>query len=284
MKKKLNIIVVGAGLLGASILLALKKNGATGSLIAICRDKKSVTKLQQTQPKIKSMALPAEAAFNSADIIILAMPVKQIEQFLLKAPEDIPPNCLVMDVGSTKESILKSAHKSSLRKQFIGCHPMAGGTGRGPAYAKADLFMGADCFIINAISKQLQKRATEFWKSLGCNTIAVSATHHDAIVAAVSHAPHLLSTALYLALDKEKNTKLKYEGPGLKSMLRLSGSNAVIWSAIYQSNGRRISRELELIVNSIQSIKKIIDDKNWKKLEATLEKVSRARQKVKYGE
>ncbi|MFT5207300.1 MAG: prephenate dehydrogenase [Candidatus Omnitrophota bacterium] len=284
MTKRSNVLVVGAGLLGASILLALRKSGSVGSAAAICRDKKSITKLKECQPKIRSLAMPASAAFKAADIIILAMPVKQIEDFLLNAPDGISPNCLIMDVGSTKESILKAVRKSSLKKQFIGCHPMAGGTGRGPAYAKFDLFTGADCFIVNDMSKKLQLKAIKFWRDLGCSTISLSAKRHDAIVAAVSHAPHLLSTALFLALDKPKNAKLKYEGPGLKSMLRLSGSNAVIWSSIYQSNGQRISAELDLIVNSIKNIKKMIDDKNWKKLGNTLDRVSKIRQKVNYDE
>jgi len=287
MKKPLfnKVTIVGVGLIGGSLGLAIKKNKLANQVVGIGHRKTSIQKaIKKKAIDQGSLSLPSGT--KQADLVILATPVGLIIKFLKELACCLKPGAIVIDVGSSKEEIVKIAEKNLSRENpFIGCHPMAGSEKRGIDIARKDLFDNAVCIITPTKRSDpgALKKIKIFWKNLGSRIEVISPARHDSLIATVSHLPHLVSTGLVLKLEQENQKKsswLKVIGPGFKDTTRIAASPPAIWQDICFSNRGNIIKDisdLRVILKRLENCLKKNQRKDFLKL---LNKAKNSREKI----
>jgi prephenate dehydrogenase len=252
-----HVTIIGVGLLGGSIGLALKAlHGRDVHVAGVGRSLDSLNAAIKAGA-IDSAHLDAAEAAPSTDLVILATPVCTFEHHLRRLAPVLKKSAWVTDVGSTKLAVVKTANRLIGQDRFIGSHPMAGSDVRGVANASADLFAAATC-IITPSSKTpptLRRRASGLWKSLGMKTIEMSPARHDQVVARISHLPHLLSAALMLL---PKDDDLAAAAGGFKDMTRISGGDVEMWRGILLTNKQNILAALDAYEKRLRETRRII--------------------------
>lgn len=258
MQRISNISILGGGLLGGSIALAAGKHFQT----------KVWSRRAEAAAEAQSLGLHATTdlatAVRSADLLILCVPVGAMAALLEQAiAAGLPAHCLITDVGSVKrlphEALRSIVQEKSL--DFIGSHPMAGGEKGGIAQARADLFHNAACLLTNDENCGADQAAAleEFWLSLGCRTSWTDANTHDALVARVSHFPHLLA-AVGATVSLKDPTLAGFGGGGLRDTTRVAAGNPQMWAEILCENRHSVISAIDEAMIELQHMKKVLED------------------------
>ena len=277
------VSIIGVGLIGASLGLALKQAKVVHQMIGVGR---SAANLDQAlkMGAIDRVADLAEAV-QSSQWIVLCVPVAQMRAIFTQLEPHLGSNTLITDAGSTKSDVILAAKEVLGKKvcQFVPAHPIAGGAQHGAAAARADLFQGKQTIIC-----QLQENSAadvalveEFWKVLGSNIKRISAVQHDAIYAAVSHLPHILSYALMASVlnSEDAEQKLGHAGAGFRDFTRIAASSPEMWRDICIANKQAILKELDQYLSVTGRLREMIAKEDAAGLEKVFQKASQARQK-----
>jgi len=243
MKKPLfhTVAVVGVGLIGGSIGLAVKKRGLAKIVVGVARRKKSIAEIFDKKAA-DVVTLDWKEGVAQADLVILCAPVPVIADQLRTISSHIKKGALVIDVGSSKSLIEKEARKH-LKNRFVGCHPMAGSEAKGVSHASENLFENSVCFVAKK-----DARILNFWKALGASTIVMDAESHDRWVASASHLPHLLAFSLFQ--DFKVSPKIPLN-PSLQGLARIAKSDPGLWADIFLSNEKNVSAASQKIRKSL---------------------------------
>lgn len=267
MKLFKKVAIIGVGLIGGSLGLALKKKGLAGEIIGIGHRQKSINEaIRRRAIDESSLEL---SSIKDADLVILATPVGEILKILPQLAQFINSNCLVIDVGSTKSEIMKLAQKSKVK--FIGCHPLAGMEKKGVENAKCGIFQDSLCLLVplkNTTNPALEK-IQRFWKILGARTKLIDARSHDRILAFTSHLPHAVVFSL---LDCIRPGYLPYAASGLKDTTRIGLSDPCLWRDIFLTNREELLLAINTFEKSLQRLKFLIKNNNNRVLRTYLEK------------
>lgn len=271
-----HVAIVGLGLIGGSFALALKR-ARLAERITAWDNEETIREACE-----RGMIDGKEEAFGSggksdADFIYLAAPVGAIINFLFKSGDSLKPDAIVTDAGSTKREICKAAReKLSGAVAFIGGHPMAGSHNRGINHADADLFCDAPYAIVPCDEMktldepyaQAVNTVIEVVSKIGGKPIVLTAEEHDRVVARVSHAPQLISTALAVrAAGADEVKTIALAGSGFAEMTRLAASNWSVWEDICRTNGDEIACALDEFGEAIESARKAIRDGDFAKVQ-----------------
>jgi prephenate dehydrogenase len=278
------ILIFGVGLIGGSIALKAKN-------LRLCKEIVGISRSNGTDlsPFVKSGMLDRassnyQSEIQSADLIVLATPVAQIEITLEKIYPLLTANTLITDVGSTKTNINQAAKVFLKEKysQFIGSHPIAGSEKHGPQSAMADLFENKNIIITphTQSKKEDINKIENFWKKLGGITSIMDANLHDEIFATVSHLPHLLAFSLVNLINDKNNkeTMLEYAASGFRDFSRIAGSSAEMWRDICLANKDAILTDLELYKKEIEALSNLIKNNHHEDLLNYFLKASKTRQ------
>lgn len=277
------VSIVGVGLIGASLGLALKGAGVVREVIGVGRSSANLDQAKK-MGAIDRVADLAEAV-QSSQWIVLCVPVAQMRAIFTQLEPHLGSNTLITDAGSTKSDVILAAKEVLGKKvcQFVPAHPIAGGAQHGAAAARADLFQGKQTIIC-----QLQENSAadialveEFWKVLGSNIKRISAVQHDAIYAAVSHLPHILSYALMASVlnSEDAEQKLGHAGAGFRDFTRIAASSPEMWRDICIANKQAILKELDQYLSVTGRLREMIAKEDAAGLEKVFQKASQARQK-----
>jgi len=277
------VSIVGVGLIGASLGLALKGAGVVREVIGVGRSSANLDQAKK-MGAIDRVADLAEAV-QSSQWIVLCVPVAQMRAIFTQLEPHLGSNTLITDAGSTKSDVILAAKEVLGKKvcQFIPAHPIAGGAQHGAAAARADLCQGKQTIIC-----QLQENSAadvalveEFWKVLGSNIKRISAVQHDAIYAAVSHLPHILSYALMASVlnSEDAEQKLGHAGAGFRDFTRIAASSPEMWRDICIANKQAILKELDQYLSVTGRLREMIAKEDAAGLEKVFQKASQARQK-----
>ena len=239
-----SLAVVGLGLIGTSVIQAAKR------------------RWPDVHPRGISRTDSLDAV-TGCEVVVLATPVDAIIDILPKIKPLIGPDTLVIDAGSTKRAILAAA---SGMPQFVGGHPMAGGTEPGPAGAKSDLFDGRAWFLMNPrAQKALIDRAAAFVSGLGATPVVMDddGRRHDEIVAAVSHLPQVVASALMVVASEAVGPDgLQWAGSGLRDTTRLARSHSDMWMSILATNKDQVRPLLKQLAMRLDIIADHLDDRD----------------------
>lgn len=285
MNSKVNygtVTIVGVGLIGASLGLALKQAGVVNTILGVGRS------AANTEQALKMGAIDqvvdlVEAAKQS-DVIVLCVPVAQMRAAFEIMEPHLQPRTMLTDAGSTKGDVILAAKEILGKKacQFVPAHPIAGGAQHGANAAKADLFQDKQTIIcpLQENSPQDTDLIEGFWRSVGARVKKISSVQHDAIYAAVSHLPHILSYALMVSIinSEDADQKLEHIGAGFKDFTRIAASSPEMWRDICLGNRTSVLKELDQYLLIAGHMRQLIAENDGAAIEKLFKKASQARQ------
>ncbi len=253
------ITIVGVGLMGGSLALALRKYGFAGRILGVSSAR--TIRLALERGVIDQGATLEEAAPQS-DVIYLAQPISRILEALPAAARLAPDGALVTDAGSTKAAIANRAVELFTgRSFFVGGHPMAGKAERGVEAAEADLFQGAT-YVLTPLDRGLPEgqviEAFCGWlERIGTRLVVMNPEAHDRLVAFSSHLPQLASTALASVVGEQAagSPGWRVSGGGLRDMTRLALSAYDLWRDIVLTNSPNIERALSAYIQKLEHVR-----------------------------
>lgn len=256
------VVIVGLGLIGGSLGMALRKRRLAGKITGVPRAVRGSRHMALIRAAVDDVCVEKSrmtAVLNEADLVVLAMPVLANSEWIRRNAKHIGPKTVVIDVGSTKADIERVAARSLGKRSFVGCHPMAGSEKTGIEHSRADLFLDANCFITAANAK-----VEELWKRVGARPVRMTASEHDSWVAKTSHLPHVLAFILLrLAGNASEGAilgSIGYLNPSFKSSARLAKSNAGLWADIFWSNRTELLKCVSEFEEGLNSFKKALKD------------------------
>lgn len=250
------LYVVGIGLIGGSVALAARAAGLCTSVIGADVDPANLDLAQQGKVIDSAVRWVAGDSVPSAvapftvgdrDVVCLAIPVGQTEAVLRQLAPGWNANALYTDAGSTKATVIEAARAvfGRVPANFIPAHPVAGAEQSGVAAACADLFQHRRVLVtpVLANSLELVEAACAFWRGMGALVETMDATHHDHVLAATSHVPHLLAFALVDLLGRRDETVdvFRYAAGGFRDFTRIASSDPVMWRDICLANHGEIA-------------------------------------------
>jgi prephenate dehydrogenase len=252
------VAIIGFGLIGGSIALAIKRRWPASLIVAI--DEKPVIEVAM---RSHAADVGGDGLVMAGDVAlaILAAPVLQNIRIIETLPEFLPPDALVTDVSSTKRQIVAAAGRMP-SLQFIGGHPMAGAARGGLPGARADLFDGHPWILTpDADHAGPLERLDAFIKGLGAVPHIMSAELHDRLVGAVSHLPQLTASALMHVVGRlAGDAGFELAGPGLTDTTRLADSPANIWRDIAATNQETLREALDMLIRTLTDLRDGLGD------------------------
>jgi prephenate dehydrogenase len=272
------VTVIGLGLLGSSVCLAVSR-ALPGVKTAGFAHRPS-TRAKARRLKVADKVFDdIRASVAEADIVILATPIATFEGIFREIADALPPNCIVTDVGSTKVMPHKWAAKNLPKTvNYVGSHPIAGSEQRGVEFGRDDLFYRALCILTTTprlrsgqaktTNKKSLRILRDFWSALGCFVKVMSPAQHDRILADVSHLPHITAAALVNASNPEE---LKFAGKGFMDSSRIASGPANIWADVLLTNSKNVSRGIDRLAGELAKLKKAIRSGNRRQIEKLLE-------------
>lgn len=253
------IAVVGVGLLGGSIGLALRANGYQGHRVGIGRRSSSLRRALACEAVDETTRDPATGV-RDAELVILCTPISRFEPLIEQMAPGLAAGCVVTDVGSTKAEVVRLADRLlPERVRFVGSHPMAGSEKTGVEYARADLFENALCIVTP--SKQTPPATTRwvrrFWESIGGRSVVVDPDTHDKNLARVSHLPHAVATALVSLASRTSSIDLA--GPGFADTTRIASGDPGMWTDVFRTNRTSMMRAIDQLVRELQRFRRNLE-------------------------
>ena len=276
------VSIIGVGLIGASLGLALKQAGIVQKVLGVGRSKENLDQAQK-MGAIDGVVDLVEATKQS-DLIVLCVPVAQMRATFEVMEPHLQAKTLLTDAGSIKGDVILAAKEVLGKKacQFVPAHPIAGGAQHGASAAKTDLFRGKQTIIcpIQENSPEDIALIIGFWESVGSVVKQISSVQHDTLYAAVSHLPHILSYALMASVvnSEDADQKLSHVGAGFKDFTRIAASSPEMWRDICLGNRTAILKELDQYLAIVNHMRKLIAENDGAGLEKLFNKASKARQ------
>lgn len=262
------VTIIGAGLLGGSLGLALKAKALAGTVRGVGHRQASLDKALAVGA-IDEAYLDAAEATIGADLIVLCTPAATVPHFL----DAIRPVCgksaVVTDVASTKAEICAHAKRAWAEPyRFIGSHPMAGSEKFGPEHADAALYEGSVCLVEqpNGHAEDAHAAVVNLWQQLGARVVPVEPETHDAMVAMTSHVPHIVASALSQLVENAHNSG-PFIGSGFLDTTRVAEGRPELWRDICLTNSKAIEENLTKIIRLLQETSKAIKDSDALELE-----------------
>lgn len=269
------VVIIGTGLIGGSLGLALRKQRLAGQVIGLSRHQKNA-RLAKKIGAIDSIGSSLDVV-RDADLVILATPIDAIIDFAPQIAKKIKRGCIVIDVGSTKERIVSKL--SALIPNFLGCHPLAGSEKKGIANLQENIFKGSICIITPAlkINHRVLNKIKLFWKKLGARVIILSPKKHDQVLAFTSHLPHAVAFSLIAAIPDKF---LNISSSGLKDITRISGSDQLLWSQIFLSNRKNLLTAVSSFQSKLAALKAALKTRDIKYLTRILSSAKIKRERL----
>jgi len=264
------ISVIGLGLLGGSISLAISRllpKVKVAGYTHRASTRRSARKLSIANEIVNDI----KKSVSKADLVIIATPIFTFEQIFMDIADALPAGCIVTDVGSTKVLPHRwAAKRLPERVRYVGSHPVAGSEQRGVQFARADLFERATCILTTTAKtdRQAVQTVKRFWLYLGCSVKMMRPDEHDRIFADISHVPHVVAAALINANSEED---FKYAGTGFIDTSRIASGPSNIWTDILLTNSKNTIKGINRIIAELSKLKRAINNQNKRQIEILLE-------------
>lgn len=279
------LIVIGLGLIGGSVALGAKKRGLVKEVYAMNR---SADTLEYARDKgiadktFQSIEEVLEGA-SDEDLILLGVPVLSLGPVLEQIHKYLEADATITDVGSTKAALVEKARQvwSGLPSNFVPGHPIAGSEKFGVQAANGDLFEQHRVILTptGAEDEHHLQRVSGLWSGLGAGVDNMTADHHDKVLAATSHLPHVLAFVLVdqLASMEEQTEVLRYAAGGFRDFSRIAGSDPAMWRDIMIANKESISARIEEFESHLNQLKTALRDSSPEQIQEIFERAQKTR-------
>jgi prephenate dehydrogenase len=253
------VAILGLGLMGGALGLALKARGCCKSVTAYARREATREEALRLKAVDAVFADPAEAV-RDADLAVLCVPVFSMQALATAACSGLKPGCIVTDVGSTK-ALLTEQIRLSLRGSgavFVGSHPIAGSEQQGLEAARADLYEGAVTIVTRDSSEPQEalERVSAFWRCVGSVVCVMEPAEHDWIMARTSHLPHVAAALVAATVGREYAAAKvgAFCGPGFRDVTRVAEGSPDVWMDILRSNRPAVAAELQQLKARLDAV------------------------------
>lgn len=243
------LVIVGVGLIGGSLALALKGAGVVRQVVGVGRDPGNLERAI-ARGAIDRIESDVAQAVRGADMVFVATPVGAMAAVFERMAANLEPHALVTDGGSTKQSVIEAARAKLGAKlpQYVPSHPIAGSEKSGVEAASSELYRGREVIVTPLAENAPQSvaRVRAMWEACGARITEMPPRQHDAVLAAVSHLPHLLAYAYVNAIAGQPDGQavLAHAGSGFRDFTRLASSHAQMWRDICVANKDALLTEL----------------------------------------
>ena len=258
------LALIGIGLIGSSIALAARSSGAAGHIAIHTRSAATLEHATTLGLGDSYHADPASAV-ESADCVIICVPVGASQAVALAIASALKPGAIVSDVGSVKESVVRQvAPNLPAGVHFVPAHPVAGTEQSGPDAGFAELFRERWCILTppEGTEQAAVDRIADFWRALGANIDQMTSQHHDLVLAITSHVPHLIAYNIVgTANDLETVTKsevMKFAAGGFRDFTRIAASDPTMWRDVFLNNRDAVLEMLGRFNEDLSTLQKAI--------------------------
>jgi prephenate dehydrogenase len=277
------IAIIGPGLLGGSIALAMRKV-EPGAQIAVWARRAEAAQRVDALGIADLASTELDAVVADAGLIVLCVPIGAMPELAEQIAPRVSPETLVTDVGSVKASVVESlAPIFKNRGQFVGSHPMAGSERTGIEAASARLFEGAVCMITPDEDSDAAAVAeiSEFWRALGCVVRMLPPDVHDEIVALVSHLPHLLAASLVDLVCACNPDALHFCGNGFRDTTRVASGPPEMWAEILRANRGPLKESLDAMIENLREAAKLLGNSDDTEMKQFLARAKTERDRLR---
>jgi prephenate dehydrogenase len=254
------ITIVGVGLLGGSLGLAIKQRRLAAKVDGFVRRTSSIAECEKLGV-VDHATRELAPAVENADLVIVCTPLSQMRELTEKMLPALKKGAMVTDVGSVKGSVVEELEPlvAGAGGHFVGSHPMAGGEKTGVAAARADLFDGSVCLITPTANshKETVRRVGEFWEGLGARLLKLSPAEHDDLVSRASHLPHVVAAELanYILSPAHSKEQATVCANGFRDTTRVASGSPEMWRDIALANRKNLGRVLGVFIEDLQEFR-----------------------------
>jgi prephenate dehydrogenase len=279
----MTVAIIGVGLIGGSMALALKESGFAQKVIGV--DSNPAHAQKAVELRLVDEIADLQTAVVVSDAVIVAIPVNAME-IVLPQVLDLVQDQVVLEAGSTKSKIIHRVMGHPKRKNFVATHPMWGTEYSGPEAAVRGAFQNKAVVICNReeSSAEAVAFAERFYTTLGMHIIYMDAADHDIHAAYVSHVSHITSFALantVLEKEKEENAIFELASAGFESTVRLAKSNPAMWVPIFQQNRENVLDVLNEHISQLRKFKACLEKENYDYLNELIQNANKIRRIIK---
>lgn len=274
------IAIIGLGLMGSSLGLALKSRGADVQVRAYARRPETRQRALDVGAADAVFESPAEAA-TGADITVLCVPILSIARLAEEIAPALKAGAVVTDVGSTKTELVARMEKlfAGSGACFVASHPIAGSEKTGVDAGNPELYAGRLAVVCPAAHtpQAAKEKVSSLWKSVGSEVVEMSAEQHDATLASTSHLPHMVAAALARSIRLDN---ADFCGTGFKDTTRVASGSADMWVDIIDTNRAALEAELDHFHGQLQGLISILRDGNSDDIRQWLEEAAAHRDQI----
>jgi prephenate dehydrogenase len=248
------VAIVGVGLIGGSIGLAVRARKAAKEVVGVGRDAARLDHAVRLGALDRGTTDLGEGV-AAADVVVVCTPVNRVAEDVRRSAQTAPASVLVTDAGSAKRRIgdLVERHAES-SSVFVGAHPLAGSERNGVSHARADLFDGRPCILTPTPRTRADRlqRAQAFWSGIGCRIVEMGPAEHDEVLAYTSHLPHAVAAALASSVPAEW---LTLAAGAFRDGTRVAASDTELWTAIFRDNRGPLLKALDSLQEQLAGFK-----------------------------
>ena len=247
------ITIIGLGLIGGSLALAIKEKKLAKEVVGVSR-RKSTTRFAVKEKIVDFATLDLKEGVKDSDFVIIAAPVFKILEIAGTIAPFLKKGAIVTDAGSTKRYIVKGIEKIRLKgAYFAGSHPIAGSEKSGIEYADKDLFKGAYCIITKTsnTNKKALDKIKRFWKALEMKVITMPLDRHDRLLSKISHLPHAVSVSLVNSAGRKD---IGLAAGGFRDTTRIASGEPGLWKDIFLTNRENLIKDIRMLKKELSKI------------------------------
>ncbi len=279
----MRVAIIGVGLIGGSMALALKEKNFATKIIGV--DENKLHEAKALELNLVDEILPIKEAVENSDIIMLSIPVNACVKLLPEILNWIDKQ-VVIDTGSTKNDLIEAVKDHPKRGRYVATHPMWGTEYSGPEAAIHGAFSGKATIICNKedSDKDALQLAEKLYETIGMYLVYMNAAAHDVHVAYVSHISHITSFALantVLEKEKEEDAIFELASAGFESTVRLAKSNAAMWVPIFMQNKENVLDVLNEHISQLRKFKTCLEKENVAYLQELIENANKIKKIIK---
>ncbi|HXG48759.1 MAG TPA: prephenate dehydrogenase/arogenate dehydrogenase family protein [Methylomirabilota bacterium] len=277
------VTLVGVGLLGGSLGLALRQRRLAGQVAGYVRRAESVKECEALGV-VDRADTDLWRAVEQASLVVLCTPIAQMRDLMEKMLPKLAPGAVVTDVGSVKASVVAELDPLAARvgARFVGSHPMAGAEKTGPAAARADLFEGAICAVTPTAQTppDAVARIEQLWRDVGGVPLRLGAELHDDLVSRSSHLPHVVAAGLasYVLSPVHPKEQAMLCANGFRDTTRIASGSPEMWRDISLANRRNLARVLGVFIEDLQEFRLALENQDARAIEEFFAKARERRE------
>ncbi|HZH26748.1 MAG TPA: prephenate/arogenate dehydrogenase family protein [Azospirillaceae bacterium] len=280
------MVVIGVGLIGSSLLRAVRSQGLARSLVGCDRSEAVRAKALELGLVDSAVADPAEAVAG-ADLVVVCTPVGTCGELARTFGPHLSPGAIVSDVGSVKEAVIRDMAPHLPRGvHFVPGHPVAGTENSGPEAGFAALFQGRWCILtpLPETDPAATEKVAVLWGRCGAMVETMEAAHHDRVLAITSHLPHLIAyTIVHTATELEESTEsevIKFSAGGFRDFTRIAASDPVMWRDVFLNNREAVLEVIQRFNEDLTALQRAIRWGEGDKLEELFTRTRAIRRRV----